>query len=63
MESDLLQNLILLLIVVNAVLLGITTDNPELEEKWVEYVFTSIFTLEVLLKVIGLGTLFWVDGW
>ena len=28
-----------------------------------EYSFTFIFTLEVLLKLVGLGSVFWVDGW
>ena len=59
-----MQNIILTLIIFNSILLGISIDNEGFDsDGYLEYIFTAIFTMEVILKIFGLGNLFWIDGW
>lgn len=66
MSSGIFETVIILLIVASSIMLAI--DNPLMDPedpvkknlKIVDSIFTSIFTLEAILKILALG--FWING-
>jgi len=64
MESAPSRIFFLALVVMNGVTIGIQADYPD-ATVWdpVEYVFISIFCLELAAKMIGFGMTFWTEWW
>ena len=50
---------------INGVLIGVQADHDKGGSGWVliELVFIVLFIFEILMKLIGFGTYFWLDAW
>lgn len=68
LESNLVQNTILVLIIVNSVILGIMTSDAAVASfgtilDIINTICLVVFTVEVVLKLIAYGLPFFKDGW
>ena len=53
------------LVCINGVLIGVQADHDNGGSEWalIELVFTVLFIIEILMKLIGFGMYFWFDAW
>jgi len=67
-DGRLFNNFILVVIIINAVLLGLQTSKTVMENmggvlEIVDEIFLGIFILEMILKIIAYGLSYFKDGW
>lgn len=67
-DGRLFSNFILVVIIINAVLLGLQTSKTVMENmggvlEIVDEIFLGIFILEMILKIIAYGLSYFKDGW
>ena len=66
LENGITHNIIIFIIVVNAIFLGIQADQGNETDQiwmWMETGFVIFFTVEVFLKLVSFGYLFWLSSW
>jgi len=64
MDASYTKGVLVLAIVINAVLIGLQADYPEWTD-WesIERFFLFLFTVELILNLIGFGRMYWEDAW
>jgi len=65
-ESTTARTVFVSLVLLNGILIGVEADNPyEGSNFWeiIEYIFVTIFTFEISIKLVGFGLIFWTDWW
>lgn len=68
LESPIPRNTIIVLIVINAVTLGLETSDRVVAVaggplRWFEYAILTVFVIEIALKLIAWGPRFFLSGW
>jgi len=62
-ESRPVEALCGLVVLLNSVLIGIRTDDDDVQNDWLEVLFISFFVLEIGVKIFALHKFFWQSGW
>jgi len=65
MESEPIKLFFCSLVALNGILIGVQTDHASDADAWkiLEVAFISIFSFEILAKILAFKWLYWVDSW